>query len=568
MHRFIKILLVLLVLFIVAAVAAPFVVPTDKIKEQVLVQIEAKTGRKVTVDHVSFSIFPTLGLDLKGATFGNPNWAPGNMAEIKTLKVGLALVPLLHGEYHLQELILEQPVIVLIKQQDRVNWQLSKTTASAPTPSAPKEAVTSSNTGNTTLPDLRLDKIIIKDGTVTYKDGNKIQTIPGINLTLKAPDLSEKADIAFSALYGGKKLDVVLALDKPLAIATGDEASATLKVSYGALDFTWQGTVSMPRGGVPKITGKIDVPSLDTTQLSQEKGESRAAAEKPSATPSATGSSHWSDAPITLDGLRGADADLTVSIGKLRLQKTTLENIAFSLRLINGNLQIQTQVIKAYGGTISMSAAANAAGAMNFALTAANAEAEPLLHDFAGYDKLSGTINLQTKLATTGNSERALVSALSGTGNMALKDGKLKGVNLAGLVRNMVGAGSDDSTTAFSELSASYTIAKGIVTTNDIKLNSSELNMSGAGTVDLPGWEDHLLLKPMLVTSQGSAGKGASGITVPVKVEGPLDHPHYLPDLASALKDNLGDPSKLKENAKDLKKSILNNGGGLQNLLR
>ena len=56
-------------------------------------------------------------------------------------------------------------------------------------------------------------------------------------------------------------------------------------------------------------------------------------------------------------------------------------------------------------------------------------------------------------------------------------------------------------------------------------------------------------LKPALVASlQGQGGKNAPGIVVPVKVEGPLDHPSYTPDFAAMLKDNLTDPGRIKRN--------------------
>jgi AsmA protein len=144
---------------------------------------------------------------------------------------------------------------------------------------------------------------------------------------------------------------------------------------------------------------------------------------------------------------------------------------------------------------------------------------------------------------------------------MDFKNGKLKGVNLLGLLKNPNGAQGSDDSTDFSEFSGTYTIAKGVMTTNDLKLAAPLLRMTGAGTVDLPNWQDNLLLKPTLVASrQGQSSKGdESGIVIPVAVEGPLDHPRYKPDLRAALQENLKDPGKLRDNVR----SLLKGGGGL-----
>jgi AsmA protein len=585
MARFLKIVLGLIVLLILVAVAVPFIVPADKIKNEVLAQIEAKTGRKVTIDHVSFTLFPVLGLSAESAVIGNPSWAPGNMAEVKSLKVGMELMPLLHGEYKLKELTLEQPVIVLIKQQGKANWQLeekkeAQKAESAQTGETPAAA---ESRPRGAVPDLHLDKISITDGTVTYKDGNKVQTISGINLSIKAPDLSEKADIDLSMLYAGKKLGAALSLDKPLALASGGTAGIDLKADYGALSFNWKGTAAMA-GGIPDITGRIDIPSLNTADLSQkgESGGAEPAEERPHGTASSgaapqANASRWSDAPIKLDGLKAANASLEIALGKLTLPKTTLENIVVKLKLAGGDLQVQSNPLQAYGGTVNLSLNATSAGAINLAFAANGAEAEPLLHDFANYDRVSGTIALQAKLAMSGGSQRAFINSLSGNGSVAFKNGKLKGVNLAGLIHNVTrritgGSQSEDDSTAFSDLSGTFTISRGIVTTRDFRMDSPLLRVTGEGDADLPNWQEHFLLKPKLVASlTGQGGGNEAGLTIPVKVDGPLDHPHYAPDLEAALKENLGDPSKLKDNVKNLKQLVPGgkiNSDTLKGLLR
>jgi uncharacterized protein involved in outer membrane biogenesis len=513
----------------------------------------------VSIEHLDFTIFPLLSLNAQNVKIGNPAWAGGgNMAEIKTLKLGLELFPLFRKEFRLKELTLEEPILLLVKHQGQANWDFSKPVdvpAGPATISSPRQS----------LSDLHLGSITIKNGQATYKDDAlpEGKSATDINVILKAPELSTKAEITLSLTYEGKKDDIKLSLGKPLAFQSGEPVDVDLQANYGGLAFTWKGKAQRPKGGVPNFTGLLTIPDFNTADFSSQKAEQASASPAaPSPQPPSNGS-RWSDAPINLSSLARANADLQVAIGKLILPKTALSDIKAHLALKDGILQLACEPVAAYGGTIQLALAANTAGGMRANFTATRAEAEPFLHDFANYDRLSGTIDLTTSLAAMGGSERALIGSLSGTGNVAFTNGKLKGVNLAGLLRNAKDAGSEDSATDFTTLTGRVTIAKGIVSTHDFKMISPLLRVTGPGEVDLPEWQEHFLLNPALVASAQDQG----GIVVPVKVDGPINHPHYQADLKAALEENLKNPAQLRQTVKDLKKKLLK-GSGLQNLLR
>lgn len=587
MFRFLKIVLGLLFLLIIVAVAVPFLVPADKVKDQLLAEIDAKIGREVSIDHVSFVLFPSLALKAEGVKIGNPLWVgSGYMVEAKSLKIGLELMPLLHKEYKVDELTLDEPTIVLIQQKGRNNWTFGKeeTRYSEPAKSSPSSATTEELPKTKThemLERLHLARIAINDGSLTFRDEVRgtTQEITSVNAELTAPELNEKAVFSFSAEYKEKKAELRLTLDKPFAAyEIGSLTGVNLKASYGDLDLAWVGQVSFKPDHTPFLNGKIIISQIDVAALTQK--DEASATSKSAPTPAAnalppvkTGPSHWSTAPIKLDALTRADADLAISINTLTLPKTTFKDIVLTVHLdkdAHGRsvLQAQSNSISAYGGIIKLGVNASDNGTMGVSFTASKAEAEPLLHDFAGYDRVSGTIDLETQLSATGQSQRELVGSVAGKGSVQFKNGKLKGVNLPGLLRRITGGQNAEEGTDFSDLSGTFTVAKGIVTTNDFKMNSPLLRVTGAGTADLPNWQEHFLLKPMLVASlEGQGGKDASGIVIPVNVEGPLDHPQYQPDFKAALQENLKDPAALKKNLKNIREEI-KESGGLKGLLR
>src|SRR3546814_2600764 len=54
--------------------------------------------------------------------------------------------------------------------------------------------------------------------------------------------------------------------------------------------------------------------------------------------------------------------------------------------------------------------------------------------------KLEGKVNAGMQLATRGGSQRAMVSALDGSGKFSFADGAIRGINIAAMVRNVQSA--------------------------------------------------------------------------------------------------------------------------------
>src|SRR5690606_16420250 len=97
---------------------------------------------------------------------------------------------------------------------------------------------------------------------------------------------------------------------------------------------------------------------------------------------------------------------------------------------------------------------------------------EPLLMAANGFDKLSGTGNASITARTSGPHLAAMVNNLAGDGEIRLKDGKIKGIDLAQLARELKSAVNPAQDTAprstdFAELGGTFSIAKGILTNKD-----------------------------------------------------------------------------------------------------
>jgi AsmA protein len=177
---------------------------------------------------------------------------------------------------------------------------------------------------------------------------------------------------------------------------------------------------------------------------------------------------------------------------------------------------------------------------------AQNVAVGALLRDVAQKDALEGRGNLNLDVQTSGGTVTALKKALSGSARVEMKDGAIKGINLADSVRNaksMLGSKQQkaDSTqkTDFSEAGASFKIAAGVARNDDLKVASPFVRIGGAGNLDIGNNTiDYLAKATLAATAKGQGGRDAkdvAGITIPIKLTGALDNPAWNVDYSALI---------------------------------
>ena len=169
-------------------------------------------------------------------------------------------------------------------------------------------------------------------------------------------------------------------------------------------------------------------------------------------------------------------------------------------------------------------------------------QAGPLLQSLAGMDMLSGTMAMDTRLRATGLTESA-VQTLNGRGNVLLRDGKLKGYDIAGAIRQFTspGAAAGPKETDFAQLSGSFDVVNGVATNNDLFMASPLLRITGKGMVNLVQKVLDYHVEPRVVGTLKGQGDNVlrKGLVVPLHITGPFDAPKVRPEInAKTLIDN------------------------------
>ena len=253
------------------------------------------------------------------------------------------------------------------------------------------------------------------------------------------------------------------------------------------------------------------------------------------------------DDRIDLSALKGRTVSGKIAIGALTARRVKMENVKAEVKLAGGRLEVAPHSAGLYGGTVSGAIVADANGNRIAVKEALQGVAlGPLLRDAAQKDVMEGRGNVNVDVQAAGSTVPALKKALAGSVKVEVKDGAVKGINLAESARNAKAAlggkqAKADPTqkTDFSEMSASFNLKNGVAHNDDLKAASPFLRVGGAGNLDIGNNTiDYLAMATLAATSKGQGGRDVAqvaGITVPVKLSGALDSPDWHVDYTALL---------------------------------
>jgi uncharacterized protein involved in outer membrane biogenesis len=257
----------IVVLLIVAALIAPFFVNLNDYKGLIEAKAKEATGRDLKIDgDISLSLLPLPAVSVSGIKFGNAagGTAP-NMAEIDSVKVKVALMPLLSHKAEITNVVLSKPTIVLEKLKDGTgNWQIAPASAGGAAVPAPSTDNAAPVAGGSSAGgwDVQVDSASIEDGTFVYRDDatGAEQKIEKFNVDLSLDSLKGP----FQAKGGMTAMNIPLGFSvnagrmdpaQPMPV----ELSLTIGDSKGVVNFSGQvDMAAMSDPAKPIVTGKFN----------------------------------------------------------------------------------------------------------------------------------------------------------------------------------------------------------------------------------------------------------------------------------------------------------------------
>lgn len=259
------------------------------------------------------------------------------------------------------------------------------------------------------------------------------------------------------------------------------------------------------------------------------------------------------DTPIDLSALKKLNASGEAKIGWLKLANVKTQNVNIGLKAADGIATVSPFAANLYQGSMDgvLKVDARSTPSITFKQDMKNIAIGPLLVDAINNDMLDGKGTLNVDVTTSGNTVSALKKALAGKAAVNLADGAIKGIDIAGTVRDMKSKlnllkdknsiGADQSKkTDFSELSASFDIKNGVAHNEDLTMKAPILRLAkgdSRGDIDIGNETINYLAKPTIVKSlkgQGGAELDSlAGLSIPVKITGTFSAPKYGMDFAA-----------------------------------
>ena len=321
------------------------------------------------------------------------------------------------------------------------------------------------------------------------------------------------------------------------ARASDKDASWRLEGGINEQAFSLSGKADLSRK-LPYVEAEARFAALDLTRFVA----APAKAEKPAA-PDAKPTDA---AAIDLGALRSFDGRLNLRAASLVYPPYRIADAALDATLASGLLRVSQLSGKAWSGRFTAQGTAEAADQpadqrLSVKLDASDVNIAQLLGDVAQFKKLEGTGRVSADLATRGAAVDAFKQQLAGKASVQLRDGAVRGINLAKVLRqwrsavtlnqDAVQAASAEEKTDFSEISASFDVKDGVARSKDLAAKSPFVRVGGEGLVDIGrGRVDYLARATVTGSSEGQGGaelEALKGVTVPVQLVGPFEAVDY-----------------------------------------
>ncbi|MFQ5985062.1 MAG: AsmA family protein [Alphaproteobacteria bacterium] len=225
MRKALYVVVGVLVVLAATVLIAPALIGLDTYRGAIGALARKHTGREVRIDgNIRLSLLPRPRVSVEGIRLANLEGAAvPDMVRVGSVDLVVALGPLLSGEVEVASVRFIEPVVELeVLPDGRANWALAPAAGAG----VPEEAEAGAGAAGAGV---RLDSLVIEDGTVVYRDARRgtVERVEQVNLEGSARSLSGPFRAEGSLVARGLSL--------------------AFKVAVGALD----------RAAVP-VTAKVD----------------------------------------------------------------------------------------------------------------------------------------------------------------------------------------------------------------------------------------------------------------------------------------------------------------------
>jgi AsmA-like C-terminal region/AsmA family len=533
-----------IVLLVIAALAAPFLIPVDSYRPLLVWAIEAGTGRQVQIDHLQLYVVPSLRIRIVGFHVLNPSGFPAGDALVAQ-SIDLSINPgaLLSRRLDITDIV---PAGVQLNV-------LRNTTGSSNFAQPVKRTAQGPATVFTLEP---LNAVSVNDVQITFGDAPGTKR-PAPSFTLSGVS-GKISSIETQSRDWANQLDIVAdlrnahlttsLLNKPIDFHTGTlslkagAGRATFSASVGTVNLS--GSASFPRLDPLSIAFSVSSPELDLAGLGALLGGGVQG-----------GAVTVSRYPI---------AHGTIAIGKVLAAPVEVTQLKGDLAFYGSKVQLTACTFAAYGGHVRGSAVIHGAAGTPVDATARVAGinvGQTLAALGWGNGKVTGALDASFTFATRLTNDPE--ASLTANGTFVVRNGSFPGMdfesNLAQLA-NLAGINVPSGRTQFSYFGGDLRIARERGYSNELRLIATgmtgtargsfgfdqSLSYSGTGVVNVLAngtsstGSSALAMVAQVLHTTLAQNVGSGQVQVPFSLHGTIDNPQFATaGIAQLITNNI-----------------------------
>ncbi|MEB6539831.1 outer membrane assembly protein AsmA [Serratia plymuthica] len=584
MRRLLTTLVILLVVLVAGMSALVLLVNPNDFRAYMVTKVEQKSGYHLTLDgDLRWHIWPQLSILAGRMTLTAPG-AKAPVVSADNMRLDVKLLPLLSHQLFVKQVMLKNAVIRLTPESEEQNQ-----------PNAPIAPAGDTEETLDTPWKFDIDNLRIVDSLLIWQRANNEQiNVRDINLVLQQ-NANRHAQMELSSRVNRDQRDLTFSMaadidlqQYPRRIAAtvtqfnyqlegadilggGIKGDGSAQVAYqqtpqqialsqlilSANDSQFSGSGSVRFGEVPVYAMNLTSTALNLDALSGWQSSS-GTQQAVSVTAAPVIANQAEDPQQNLEVLRDFTAQLNLNVDQLTYRGMNIAHLALQADNQQGLLTVHTLSGQLAGGDFALPGSLDARGGRPVIAVQPvlkQVELGAVLKAFDMPQVLTGKFSMQGDLTGDRLTSQSFEHRWKGSAQLAMQDAQLHGLNIQQLIQQAV-ARNDSSVrgqdnyqrfTEVKQLSAKANLSGGTVNISELSADSPLLNLSGGGTVNMPGKQCDMVLN-VRVTG-GWQGRGElieqlQKTPIPLRVYGPWQQLNYQLQVDQVLRKTLQNRAK------------------------
>ncbi|PVD45060.1 outer membrane assembly protein AsmA [Serratia liquefaciens] len=585
MRRLLTTLVILLVVLVAGMSALVLLVNPNDFRAYMVTKVEQKSGYHLTLDgDLRWHIWPQLSILAGRMTLTAPG-ATAPVVSAENMRLDVKLLPLLSHQLFVKQVMLKNAVIRLTPESEEQDQ-----------PDAPIAPAGRAEASVDTPWKFDIDNLRVVDSLLIWQRPNNEQiNVRDINLSLQQ-NAKRQAQMELSSRVNRNQRDLSFSIAADIdlqqyprriaanvsqfsyqlegadILAGGIKGDGTTQVVYqqtpqqvalsqlnvSANDSRFTGAADIKLGEIPTYVLNLASTAVNMDAFTGWQSTDSQVQQAQGVTSAPVIASQIDDPQQNLEVLRDFNAQLKLNVDQLTYRGMSIAHLVLEAENRQGLLTSHSLSGQLAGGDFALPGTLDARGShpvITVQPVLKQVELGTVLKAFEMPQVLTGKFSMQGDLTGDRFTSQSFERRWQGTAQMTMQDAQLHGLNIQQLIQQAVARndnsvrGQDDYQryTEVKQLSAKASLNRGMIKITELGADSPLLNLSGGGSVNMPGKQCDMALNVRVTGGwQGRSDliEQLQKTQIPLRVYGPWNQLNYQLQVDQVLRKTLQNRAK------------------------